>query len=380
MRVAMLGRYPLDETRISGGPEAVMARLVEGLARLNDLDLHVVTCQLGVQEPRLVRNGSVTIHYLPRKRAGHVTWYARDRRRVNRLLREIHPDVVHAQGSGMYAGMALDSGLPAVITVHGVLFREAAISRGLWRRLQRYLAAIYEWRNISRAREIVAITPYVLSEFQRWTKARVHHVENPVDDRLFSLPDRAEPSRVLYAGFVIPRKSALNLVKAWPNVLKTIPNARLQIAGETGAVPEYAEAVMRYVRDHSLSASIEFLGSLPHEEMLKQYERCALLVLPSLQETAPVVVSEAMAAARPVVATRVCGLPHMVKDGETGFLVDHGDTDALARAIVNVLVDDPLRVRMGRRARELAETRFRTDAVARKTREVYRLANEGSSA
>ena len=379
MRVAMLGRYPLDASRIVGGPEAVVSRLLEGLGRLDDLDLHVVTCQVGVSEPRIERKGGATIHYLPRKRAGHVTWYVRDRRRVAPVLREIHPDVVHAQGSGMYAGMALDSGLPAVITVHGIRFREAAISRGGWHRFQRHMAAVYERRNISRAREIIAITPYVLSEFERWTKARVHNVENPVDDRLFSLPDRSEPGRVLYAGLVIPRKSALDLVKAWPGVLEMIPGARLQIAGETGADPDYAEAVMRYVREHSWAASVNFLGSLRQEELLEQYARCAVLVLPSLQETAPVVVSEAMAAGRPVVATRVCGLPHMVVEGATGHLVEYGDTDALTRAIVGVLADDSRRVQMGRRARELAEERFRTDAVARKTYEVYRLASEGKT-
>jgi len=214
VRVAMLGRYPLDTSRIVGGVEAVMARLVEGMACLNDLDLQVITCQLGVQQPRTERYGNVTIHYLPRRRMGHVTWYLRDRRRVIPLLREIAPDVVHAHGSGMYGGMALDSGLPAVLTIHGVLFREAALSRGLRRRFQRYMAAAYERHNISRAQEIIAISPYVVGEFERWTKARIHSIENPGDDLLFAVPDRVEPGRVLCAGRVIPHNNTLRLLEA----------------------------------------------------------------------------------------------------------------------------------------------------------------------
>jgi glycosyltransferase involved in cell wall biosynthesis len=105
--------------------------------------------------------------------------------------------------------------------------------------------------------------------------------------------------------------------------------------------------------------------------MVTEYTRCAVLALPSKQETAPVVVAEAMAAGRPVVATRCCGMPHMVEHEASGLLVDDEDVSGLAGALLLVLGDDALRARMGQRGRMLAEARFRADLVAQQTRDVY---------
>jgi glycosyltransferase involved in cell wall biosynthesis len=107
------------------------------------------------------------------------------------------------------------------------------------------------------------------------------------------------------------------------------------------------------------------------EAMVLEHARCALLALPSKQETAPVVVAEAMAAGRAVVATRICGVPYMVEDGASGLLVEDGDPNALAAGLLRLLQDPALRARMGQRGRQIAEARFRTSVVAGQTRQVY---------
>jgi glycosyltransferase involved in cell wall biosynthesis len=113
--------------------------------------------------------------------------------------------------------------------------------------------------------------------------------------------------------------------------------------------------------------------------MVMEYARCAVLSMPSKQETAPVVVAEAMAAGRPVVATRRCGMPYMVEHKGSGLLVDDDDVAGLADALLLVLGDDQLRARMGQRGRELAQARFRADLVAQQTRDVYlKILNEPS--
>ena len=83
---------------------------------------------------------------------------------------------------------------------------------------------------------------------------------------------------------------------------------------------------------------------------------------------------EAMAVGKPVVATRVGGIPDLVLDGETGFLVEAGDASGMAHALTRLLSDAQLRERMGVRARREASARFRLKEVAHKYREVYYLA------
>jgi glycosyltransferase involved in cell wall biosynthesis len=96
------------------------------------------------------------------------------------------------------------------------------------------------------------------------------------------------------------------------------------------------------------------------------------LVLPSANEGTPVVAIEALAATRPVVATRVGGVPDVVTEGEDGFLVDVGDVDAIADALAQLARDPALRERMGERGRELVVPRYRVERLVDDVDELYR--------
>jgi glycosyltransferase involved in cell wall biosynthesis len=99
-----------------------------------------------------------------------------------------------------------------------------------------------------------------------------------------------------------------------------------------------------------------------------------ILVRPSLLEGMPLAVLEGMAAGLPVVASRVGGTPELVRDGETGFLVEPGDPEQLADRICRLIGDAGLRAAMGRRAREVVEQGYDWDAISRRTVEVYKRA------
>lgn len=89
-------------------------------------------------------------------------------------------------------------------------------------------------------------------------------------------------------------------------------------------------------------------------------------------------IEEAMAAGVPVVTSDRCGMPYMVRDGETGFLVDPRDPLEIADRLGELLAGDELRGRLGQRARQIALERYHPDAVAARTAEVYRRAIEGA--
>ena len=97
-----------------------------------------------------------------------------------------------------------------------------------------------------------------------------------------------------------------------------------------------------------------------------------VVVVPSLREAFGLAAAEALAAGRPVVASRVGGLPEVVSDGVTGFLVDVGDADGFARAIGLLLDDDLLRERMGRAGCAAYEERFTLEAQASRWRKAWR--------
>ncbi len=380
MRVAMLGPYRGNRD-VVGGVDAVVLALAEGLAARPEVDLHIITSTPGLSEATIEQIGRLTLHSVPHPYRDRLLWRQPAVRHIQGALRAVAPDVAHAHMGGIYADAALQWGGPAAIVLHGVVFREAALAlahSSLPVRMRWRLDALYERWVVHRARDLITISPYVAQEYRRLTRARFHDIENPVGDRFFDLPgaeadalrEGAHPL-LLCVARVIPRKDILTLIEAFAHVRKAIPTAELEIAGREDADPAYTAACREAVQRWGLGDSVRFLGSLFDADLAACYGRADLVLLTSRQETAPVVVAEAMAAGRPVVATAVGGVPYMVADGQTGLLAQPGDASGLAEAAIALVRDPVRRSAFGRAARTAAERRFRLAAVVERTLALY---------
>jgi glycosyltransferase involved in cell wall biosynthesis len=375
VRVAILGAYALRENRISGGPEAVVVQLADGLHRLPDVEVHVFTTSSRVAADNVQERDGIVVHTLRLRRVPRWTLVRANARALARAVRRIAPDVAHAHSGGTWGDAALGSGAPAVITVHGVIRQEAQVFRryGLtWREsLSWRYEEWYERRSLARAADVIAISPYVAEFYRSMTAARMHLVENPVADAYFDLPEATEPGVILCAGRIIRRKNVLGLLQAFAELRRAMPEARLRLAGDEQSEPEYAAQCRQFVAGQGLDDAVSFLGWLDEPAMRAEYSRCACLALPSWQETAPVAIEQAMAAGKVVVASHVGGIPHLLAHGRAGLLVRPDDAAGLADAMRQAVQDDGLRQRLGQAARCEAEARFRADVVARQTTAVY---------
>ena len=134
-------------------------------------------------------------------------------------------------------------------------------------------------------------------------------------------------------------------------------SARLVMCGD-GPGRDEAEAL---AREYGLSNDVLFVGQVPN---IRDYLSCAdVLLMPSETESFGLSALEAMACEVPVIATRVGGLPEVVRDGETGYLVSVGDTEAMAEHALEIFADPAKQRAMGARGREWACTQFNTDRV-----------------
>lgn len=383
MKVAILGRYPLDTQRLGGGVEAAIIYAQRELLKLPNVELHFITCTERLSQVKRAEGEGFTITYLPRRRYGRITGHRAEVRAMISVLGEIKPDVVHAHSAGLYAGAALASGYPTVVTVHGIFWRESKLLTGWPARLRGFLDSQYERSIIRRAQHLITITPYVEKAFEGVFSGNSYLVENACDARFFDIVRQPVLGRLLFAGYVVPRKGVLPLIRALRLVRDQIPEAHLRIAGSLAINPAYAQACQRCVRELDLEDSVAFLGQLPQGQMLQEYASCTAFVLPSFQETAPVAIEQAMAAGVPSVATRAGGIPWMLEDGVTGLTLPlprfpEGDPVALSQALLRLLRDTGGAGRMGRRAKDEADRRFRAEIVARRTWEVYQQVIEAS--
>jgi glycosyltransferase involved in cell wall biosynthesis len=371
VRVAMLGQYPENPQRMYGGVEAVVAALAGELARRPEVELHIVRCITRVRQHTIEQREGLTIHWLPRPRFGRLTFHRRDVALLLRCLAEIQPDIVHAHGTGLYAGAAIASRRHAVVTAHGIIHREAHMAVNVKDWIGWQFNILYERRVLRHAPNIIAISPYVVQEFAGLLRGNVYLVENPVAEDFFKIFTRGKPGRILFAGLVIARKDPLTAIRAFALARQKHPEARLRIAGALDAEPAYAAGAQELAARLGVADAVDFLGHLDEAAILAEYRASSIFLLSSVQETAPVVVEQALAAGRPCVVTDAGGAAYLVEEGQTGFVVPIGDAAGLARALNRLIEEPALYNEMMATARRMAEVRFRAASVAAQTLTVY---------
>ncbi|HUP47573.1 MAG TPA: N-acetyl-alpha-D-glucosaminyl L-malate synthase BshA [Thermoanaerobaculia bacterium] len=170
-----------------------------------------------------------------------------------------------------------------------------------------------------------------------------------------------------------PVKRIMDVIEVFEKVTRIVPS-RLLMVGD-GPDRSRAEA---YCRDRRLRDRVLFLGNVPNIEEIVGSSH--LFLLPSESESFGMAALEAMASEVPVIATRTGGLPEVVDDGETGFLLPVGDVDRMAARAVELLSDEPRRREMGRRAREAAIERFDVARIVPQYRQLYERVLAGAGA
>ena len=153
--------------------------------------------------------------------------------------------------------------------------------------------------------------------------------------------DRYERGRILFVAARWEPKGGPELASAFRTVLQAHPDAELTIVGCSPALE---------------LPNCEVVGSVPVEAVGAYYDRASIFCLPTRREAYGIAVIEALGHGLPVVATRVGALPELVADGETGYLVDVGDVDALAARLGSLVGDPELRRRFGLAARRAGES------------------------
>ncbi len=173
-----------------------------------------------------------------------------------------------------------------------------------------------------------------------------------------------------------PSKSGLPyLIQAMPEVLRGRPEAILCLVGDGPETP----LLKRLAADLVPGPSVRFLGRVPNENLPPLYRAACLSVLPSLYEAVSLSGLESLACGRPVIGTRLGGIPEIVLDGRTGILVPPRSAPALATAILDLLTNDDRRRAMGEQGRRLVTADFSWRAVAGRTMAFYRRCLESLS-
>jgi glycosyltransferase involved in cell wall biosynthesis len=171
--------------------------------------------------------------------------------------------------------------------------------------------------------------------------------------------------RLLCVGRLIPIKGHIVLLRAFAEARRAIPSLELDVAGRGPLEP----ALRSLARELGIADAVRFLGYVT--PIQRAIEESAIVVVPSMGEGFGMVALEAMERARPVIAAAIGGLGELVRHGETGLLVEPGEAEPLARAIVELAGDLDRSRRLGEAGRRRALEDFLEERCIERTELLY---------
>jgi colanic acid/amylovoran biosynthesis glycosyltransferase len=274
-------------------------------------------------------------------------------------LRACEPfDIAHAQFGhlGRLVAALKDIGMvdrPLVTAFRGgdttiALKRDAAMYQELYRRGERFLAVSQHLRDLH------------IQAGCEPSKISVHHSGLDLKEWPFRFRECGSPLRVLTVGRLVGKKGTSDVIEAVSQLKERNTDIHLDIIGDGPLMPQ----LKQLAEDRELHSQVTFHGWKNRSELMELYSNAGVLVAASVtgedgdMEGIPNVLKEAMALGLPVVATRHGGIPELVKDGETGILVDEHDVDGIAAGIRHIVDHTDKASRRGGKARQLIEEAY----------------------
>lgn len=249
------------------------------------------------------------------------------------------------------------SGIPYSFTLHGptIFFQPK------WWRIDAKIAGA---RFVACISHFARSQAMLFSDEAHWNRLKIVHCGIRLND-YGKAPVGSFSKRILFVGRLDAVKGVPLLLDAFAAVLDTHPDSQLTIIGDGPARAKLEE------RAKALGSTVTFLGYQPQEEVARLLGETDIFVLPSFAEGVPVVLMEAMASRLPVIASRVAGIPELVEDGVSGFLVPPGDLETLTARLEELLCDPALCAKMGEAGRAMVEAEFDIEREAARLVELY---------
>ena len=276
---------------------------------------------------------------------------------------------------------------PFIHTIHGVLedeYLQSSETESLSLRMKlsnffmKHLAKL-EKQTAKQATLIVTVSNYSakkIVQLYEVDKTKIRVVPNGVDLQKFKPSGTFEKIKdmvggnckniVLFVGNLIPRKGLHFLIKAAKDVIKENRDTKFVVVGD-GPLKSH---LIQYSKEQGVSDFFAFLGDVPEPLLHSLYNYADIFASPSIQEGQGISLLEAQASAKPVVAFNVTAIKEVVKNKETGLLVEP-QSNQLAEAILSLLSNQALREKMGNSGREFVRKNFSWDICAQKMLKIY---------
>lgn len=370
MKVCMMS---IDFLPNVGGISTHIIELARALTDLG-IEVHIITCRNDLRGQKLEIIDNIKIHriYLPRIKFGSILYIINQLYTILRLKKNEKINIFHSHTKTDSIAFRFLNKIVKIETEHSSTF----------------LKAVETNKNVDSYRKIFDAADYLIAPSEELKEtiikigtepSKVSYIPNGVDTTKFhpNKNDKLKKKYNIKNQIVVncPRNLVIKngvhyLIKAIPLITQKFDNVQFLFIGNSNK--EMFTKCQRKVSDLKVDDHVIFTDTIPNDQMPGFYGISDIVVLPSLKEATSIAGLEAMATGKPLVGTRVGGIPMLIDDGETGTLVSPKDPQSLAEAIIHLLQDDKKRDKMGVNARKKVMAEFDwKKSIAPQTLEIY---------
>jgi glycosyltransferase involved in cell wall biosynthesis len=383
MKIAFLTpEYPHDQTGSSGGIGTSIKNLATGLLA-EGCTVRVLV--YGQNEDRLFDDNGIAVQQIKNIKFKGLSWFL-TRKKLERIINDLFDDkqidVVEASDWTGITSFITPEKCPVIIRLNG----SDTYFCHLDQRPVKWINKFHEKRALEKADGLLAVSQFtadLTNEIFNLDK-KFTIIPNGIDVEKFksnSTENRSnipnfESNEILYFGSLIRKKGLLELPLIFNQVVLKIPNAKLKLIGKD--VPDIISGnsstwkMMRKLFTKEALAQIEFIGSIPYQDIKNHIEKATVCVFPSFAEALPVSWIEAMAMEKAIVASNIGWANEVIDNQENGFLVSPTNHLEYANRITDLLENSKLQTQFGYAARKKVLERFSIEIIAKQSISFYK--------
>jgi glycosyltransferase involved in cell wall biosynthesis len=374
--------YPHDHTGRSGGIGTSIKNLATGLLAEG---CKVRVLVYGQNKDRLFDDNGIAVQQIKNIKFKGLSWFL-TRKKLERIINDLFDDkqidVVEAADWTGITSFITPKKCPVIIRLNG----SDTYFCHLDQRTVKWINKFHEKRALEKADGLLAVSQFttdLTNEIFNLDK-KFTTIPNGIDVDKFksnftqngSTISNFESNEILYFGSLIRKKGLLELPLIFNQVVLKIPNAKLKLIGKD--VPDIISGnsstwkMMQPLFTKEALAQVEFIGSIPYQEIKNHIEKAAVCVFPSFAEALPVSWIEAMAMEKAIVASNIGWANEVIDDQENGFLVSPTNHLEYANRITDLLENTKLQTQFGRAARKKVLEKFSIEIVAKQSISFYK--------
>ena len=390
MQVAFLTpEYPHPKTGSSGGIGTSIKNLAMGLMA-EGCSVRVLV--YGQKEERVFDDNGITIQQIQNVKVKGLSWFL-TRKKLERIINQLYAnreiDLVEAPDWTGITSFIQPKKCPIVIRLNG----SDTYFCHLDHRRVKWMNRFHERRALQKANGLLSVSQFTadLTNEVFGLRKEFTIIPNCIDVGLFNGNDNGNSNdnsngndnsndngnkTILYFGSLIRKKGLLELPLIFNEVIKSSPEVQLILIGKD--VPDVISGnsstwlMMQQLFTDEALKNVNYLGSVPYQEILSHIKTAGVCVFPTFAEALPVSWIEAMALQKPIVASNIGWAKEVIEDGVEGFLVHPKEHKQYAERILELLKSSELQERFGIAARKKVVLRFSTPLVAQQSLLFYK--------